>query len=111
MSGVCGAEPPARLLFVTYRLELREAKKQDETQALTVKREDLEGTQKELDAAIPLSSEQLLCNSCYMTALYTLRSISAAGCLPPCRLLYCRAVSNAPTLPLLQHGQGKAEQT
>jgi len=33
-------------------IEHKEAKKQDETQALTVKREDLEGTQKELDAAL-----------------------------------------------------------
>merc|ERR1711865_931622 len=32
--------------------KLTEAKKQDESQALTVKREDLEGTQKELDAAL-----------------------------------------------------------
>merc|ERR1712232_981577 len=33
-------------------IEHKTAKKQDETQALTVKREDLEGTQKELDAAL-----------------------------------------------------------
>jgi len=33
-------------------IEHKEAKKQDESQALTVKREDLEGTQKELDAAL-----------------------------------------------------------
>jgi len=32
--------------------EHKTAKKQDESQALTVKREDLEGTQKELDAAL-----------------------------------------------------------
>jgi len=33
-------------------IEHKTAKKQDESQALTVKREDLEGTQKELDAAL-----------------------------------------------------------
>merc|ERR1712060_411529 len=33
-------------------IEHKTAKKQDETQALTVKTEDLEGTQKELDAAL-----------------------------------------------------------
>jgi len=33
-------------------IEHKKAKKQDESQALTVKREDLEGTQKELDAAL-----------------------------------------------------------
>jgi len=33
-------------------IDHKEAKKQDETQALTVKKEDLEGTQKELDAAL-----------------------------------------------------------
>jgi len=33
-------------------IEHKTAKKQDETQALTVKKEDLEGTQKELDAAL-----------------------------------------------------------
>jgi len=33
-------------------IEHKTAKKQDETQALTVKRQDLEGTQKELDAAL-----------------------------------------------------------
>merc|ERR1711976_666567 len=33
-------------------IEHKTAKKQDEEQALTVKREDLEGTQKELDAAL-----------------------------------------------------------
>jgi hypothetical protein len=33
-------------------IDHKDAKKQDETQALTVKREDLEGTQKELDAAL-----------------------------------------------------------
>jgi len=33
-------------------IEHKTAKKQDETQALTVKNEDLEGTQKELDAAL-----------------------------------------------------------
>merc|ERR1719401_2710215 len=33
-------------------VEHKTAKKQDESQALTVKREDLEGTQKELDAAL-----------------------------------------------------------
>jgi len=36
----------------TTDIEHKTAKKQDETQALTVKREDLEGTQKELDAAL-----------------------------------------------------------
>jgi len=36
----------------TKDIEHKTAKKQDETQALTVKREDLEGTQKELDAAL-----------------------------------------------------------
>jgi len=36
----------------TTDVEHKTAKKQDETQALTVKREDLEGTQKELDAAL-----------------------------------------------------------
>ena len=33
-------------------IEHKTAKKQDESQALTTKREDLEGTQKELDAAL-----------------------------------------------------------
>jgi len=33
-------------------IDHKEAKKQDESQALTVKKEDLEGTQKELDAAL-----------------------------------------------------------
>merc|ERR1712179_845789 len=33
-------------------IEHKTAKKQDESQALTVKKEDLEGTQKELDAAL-----------------------------------------------------------
>merc|ERR1719263_222164 len=33
-------------------IEHKEAKKQDQTQALTTKKEDLEGTQKELDAAL-----------------------------------------------------------
>merc|ERR1712190_581433 len=33
-------------------IEHKESKKQDQTQALTLKREDLEGTQKELDAAL-----------------------------------------------------------
>eukprot|EP00427_Karlodinium_veneficum_P049681 CAMPEP_0169229950 /NCGR_PEP_ID=MMETSP1016-20121227/25659_1 /TAXON_ID=342587 /ORGANISM="Karlodinium micrum, Strain CCMP2283" /LENGTH=55 /DNA_ID=CAMNT_0009308867 /DNA_START=233 /DNA_END=396 /DNA_ORIENTATION=+ len=36
----------------TTDIEHKTAKKQDETQALTVKKEDLEGTQKELDAAL-----------------------------------------------------------
>jgi len=36
----------------TTDIEHKTAKKQDETQALTVKNEDLEGTQKELDAAL-----------------------------------------------------------
>merc|ERR1712050_101268 len=36
----------------TKDIEHKTAKKQDEEQALTVKREDLEGTQKELDAAL-----------------------------------------------------------
>merc|ERR550514_1842372 len=36
----------------TKDIEHKTAKKQDETQALTVKSEDLEGTQKELDAAL-----------------------------------------------------------
>jgi len=36
----------------TTDLEHKEAKKQDQTQALTVKKEDLEGTQKELNAAL-----------------------------------------------------------
>ena len=36
-------------------IEHKSAKKQDESQALTVKREDLEGTQKELDAALVAS--------------------------------------------------------
>merc|ERR1719168_324241 len=36
----------------TKDIEHKTAKKQDETQALTVKNEDLEGTQKELDAAL-----------------------------------------------------------
>eukprot|EP00428_Durinskia_dybowskii_P016832 CAMPEP_0170221440 /NCGR_PEP_ID=MMETSP0116_2-20130129/10408_1 /TAXON_ID=400756 /ORGANISM="Durinskia baltica, Strain CSIRO CS-38" /LENGTH=634 /DNA_ID=CAMNT_0010472119 /DNA_START=1 /DNA_END=1902 /DNA_ORIENTATION=- len=36
----------------TKDIEHKTVKKQDETQALTVKREDLEGTQKELDAAL-----------------------------------------------------------
>jgi hypothetical protein len=36
----------------TTDIEHKTAKKQDETQALTVKRSDLEGTQKELDAAL-----------------------------------------------------------
>merc|ERR1712137_730614 len=36
----------------TTDIEHKTAKKQDEEQALTVKREDLEGTQKELDAAL-----------------------------------------------------------
>ena len=33
-------------------IEHKTAKKQDESQALTTKKEDLEGTQKELDAAL-----------------------------------------------------------
>merc|ERR1712107_909667 len=36
----------------TTDIEHKTAKKQDQSQALTVKREDLEGTQKELDAAL-----------------------------------------------------------
>merc|ERR1719198_1899848 len=36
----------------TKDIEHKTAKKQDQTQALTVKSEDLEGTQKELDAAL-----------------------------------------------------------
>merc|ERR1719277_2792525 len=36
----------------TTDIEHKTAKKQDETQALTVKKGDLEGTQKELDAAL-----------------------------------------------------------
>merc|ERR1712151_449627 len=36
----------------TTDIEHKTAKKQDENQALTLKREDLEGTQKELDAAL-----------------------------------------------------------
>merc|ERR1711985_174007 len=36
----------------TKDIEHKTAKKQDQTQALTVKRSDLEGTQKELDAAL-----------------------------------------------------------
>merc|ERR1712045_1077409 len=36
----------------TKDIEHKTAKKQDETQALTTKRSDLEGTQKELDAAL-----------------------------------------------------------
>merc|ERR1712224_213635 len=36
----------------TTDIEHKTAKKQDESQALTVKKEDLEGTQKELDAAL-----------------------------------------------------------
>uniref|UniRef100_A0A7S0A6V8 Uncharacterized protein n=1 Tax=Pyrodinium bahamense TaxID=73915 RepID=A0A7S0A6V8_9DINO len=36
----------------TKDIEHKEAKKQDQSQALTTKREDIEGTQKELDAAL-----------------------------------------------------------
>merc|ERR1712139_659048 len=36
----------------TTDIEVKTAKKQDENQALTLKKEDLEGTQKELDAAL-----------------------------------------------------------
>ena len=38
--------------MTTADIEHKTAQKQDETQALTVKKEDLEGTQKALDAAL-----------------------------------------------------------
>jgi len=41
-------------------IEHKTAKRQDESQALTTKREDLEGTQKELDAALAYFDKQAL---------------------------------------------------